>query len=55
MKAQSDMNTQNHSNALSLKGTERVLHTIIEKDIDYREITLQQLPITDRIQFDLEN
>lgn len=55
MMAQSDMNTQNLSNRLSLKETESLLRTIIEKDIDYREITLQQLPITDRIQFDLEN
>lgn len=53
--AQSNLNTQNLSNRLSLEETEKLLRTIIEKDIDYREITLQQLPVTDRIQFDLEN
>lgn len=53
--AQSDLNTQNLANRLSLEETEKLLRTIIEKDIDYREITLQQLPVSDRIRFDLEN
>lgn len=53
--AQSDLNTQNLANRLSLEETEKLLRTIIEKDTDYREITLQQLPVSDRIQFDLEN
>ena len=55
MMAQSDLNTQNLANRLSLEETEKLLRTIIEKDTDYREITLQQLPVSDRIKFDLEN
>lgn len=55
MMAQSDLNIQNLANRLSLDETEKLLRTIIEKDIDYRETTLQQLPVSDRIQFDLEN
>ena len=55
MMAQSDLNTQNLANRLSLEETEKLLRTIIETDMDFREITLQQLPVSDRIQFDLEN
>ena len=55
MMAQSDLNTENLANRLSLEETEKLLRTIIEKDTDYREITLQQLPVSDRIKFDLEN
>lgn len=54
MMARSDLDTKNLDNRLSLVETEQILRTIIEKDIDYRESTLQQLPISDRIQFDLE-
>ena len=53
--AQSDLNTNNLANRLNLDETEKLLRTIIENDIDYREVTLQQLPITDRIKYDLEN
>lgn len=55
MMAQSDLNTENLANRLSLEETEKLLRTIIEKDTNYREITLQQLPVSDRIEFDLEN
>ncbi len=55
MMAQSDLNTQNLSNRLSLDETEKVIRTIIENDRDYREVTLQQLPVTDRIKYDLDN
>lgn len=55
MMARSDFDTDNLANRLSLEETENLLRTIIENDTDYRENTLQQLPISDRIQFDLEN
>ena len=55
MMAQSDCGTENLANRLSLEETEKLLRIIIERDIDYRETTLQQLPISDRITFDLEN
>lgn len=52
--AQSNLDTSNLANRLNLEETEKLLKTIIENDEDYQEITLQQLPITDRIQFNLE-
>ncbi len=55
MMAQSDLDTGNLANRLSLEETEQVIRTIIENDRDYRDITLQQLPVTDRIKYDLEN
>lgn len=55
MMARSDLDQGNLANRLSLKETEKILRTIIENDMDYRDLTLQQLPVSDRIQFDLEN
>lgn len=54
MMARSDLDTENLANRLSLEETEELLRDIIEHDIRYREDTLQQLPITDEIKFNLE-
>ena len=54
MMARSDLDTENLANRLSLKETEELLRDIIEHDINYREQTLEQLPISDQIKFDLE-
>lgn len=54
MMARSDLDTENLANRLSLEETEELLRDIIEHDVQYRESTLQQLPISDEIKFDLE-
>lgn len=52
--ARSDLDTENLANRLSLEETEVLLRDIIEHDIQYREQTLEQLPVSDEIQFNLE-
>jgi radical SAM protein with 4Fe4S-binding SPASM domain len=54
MMAQADLNTDNLANRLSLEETEKVIRTIIETDIDYREKTLKQTSISEEMEFDLE-
>lgn len=54
MMARADLDTENLANRLSLEETEELLRNIIEHDVRYREETLQQLPITDEIKFNLE-
>lgn len=54
MMARADLDKENLANRLSLEETEQVLRDIIEHDIQYREKTLEQLPITDDIKFNLE-
>lgn len=54
MMAQSDLNTQNLANRISLEETEALLRDILEWDRDYKEKTLKQRPITDEIAFDPE-
>lgn len=54
MMARSDLDTENLANRLSLAETEELLRDLIEHDINYRENTLEQLPITDDIKFNLE-
>lgn len=54
MMARADLETDNLANRLSLDETEEVLRDIIEHDAQYRDETLQQLPISDQIKFDLE-
>lgn len=54
MMARSDLDTDNLANRLSLEETEELLRSIIENDVQYREETLQQLPISDEIKFNLE-
>lgn len=54
MMARSDLDTDNLANRLSLDETEEVLRCIIENDAQYKEDTLQQLPISDEIKFNLE-
>ena len=54
MMAQSDCDTQNLANRISLEETEALLRDIIEYDIDYRKLTLQKRPITEEIQFNFE-
>lgn len=54
MMAQSDLNTQNLANRISLEETEALLRDIIEWDRDYKEQTLKQRPVTEEIAFDPE-
>ena len=54
MMAQSDLDTQNLGNRLSLEETEVVLKDILTWDREYRESTLKQKPISEEIAFDPE-
>ena len=54
MMAQADLDTKNLTNRLSLEETEKVIRDIIEHDLDYQQLTLQQKPISDALEFDLE-
>lgn len=54
MMARSDLDTDNLANRLSLEETEELLRDIILHDTQYRDETLEQLPVTDEIKFDLE-
>ena len=54
MMARADLDTSNLANRLSLDETEELLRGIIEHDTQYRDETLEQLPISDQIRFDLE-
>ncbi len=54
MMAQSDCNTQNLANRISLEETESLLRDILEWDKDYKESTLKQKPISQEIAFDPE-
>ena len=54
MMARADLDTDNLANRLSLEETEELLREIIKYDIAYHNETLQQLPITDEIRFNLE-
>ncbi len=54
MMARSDLDTENLANRLSLDETEELLRDIIEHDTQYRDETLEQLPISDEIKFNLE-
>lgn len=46
MMAQADLDTKNLSNRLSLQETEAVIQDILENDVDYRESTLEQEPVS---------
>lgn len=52
--ARSDLDTDNLANRLSLEETEPLLRDIVKHDILYRDKTLQMLPLSDEIKFDLE-
>lgn len=54
MMARSDLDTGNLANRLSLRETEELLREILDHDVRYKEETLQQLPISDEIKFNLE-
>lgn len=54
MMAQSDCDTQNLANRISLEETEALLRDIMKWDRDYKESTLKQRPVTDEIAFDPE-
>lgn len=54
MMARADLDTENLANRLSIEETEDVIRDIIEHDTQYRDNTLEQLPITDEIKFNLE-
>ena len=49
MMAQSNLDTQNLTNRISLEETEVLLRDILNWDLDYKEKTLKQKPITERI------
>lgn len=54
MMAQSNFDSQNLANRISLEETEALLRDILEWDRDYKEQTLKQRPITEEIAFDPE-
>ena len=54
MMARSDLDTGNLANRLSLEETEHLLRDIIEHDVQYRDKTLRQRPISEEMKFDLE-
>lgn len=54
MMARADLDTDNLANRLSLEETEELLRDILVYDTQYRNETLEQLPISDEIKFDLE-
>lgn len=54
MMAQSDCNTQNLANRISLEETEELLKDILNCDTNYKDITLKQPSIIDDIIFDPE-
>jgi radical SAM protein with 4Fe4S-binding SPASM domain len=54
MMARADLDTDNLANRLSLEETEELLRDILIHDTQYRDETLEQLPISDEIKFDLE-
>lgn len=54
MIARADLDTENLANRLSLEETEELLRDLIEHDTNYKENTLQQLPVSDQIKFNLE-
>lgn len=54
MMARSDLDTDNLANRLSIAETEELLRDLIEHDINYRDNTLEHLPVSDQIKFNLE-
>lgn len=54
MMAQADLDTENLANRLTLEETEKVIRDIIEYDLDYKQLTLLQKPLSDEVKFDLE-
>ncbi len=54
MMAQSDCDTQNLANRISLEETEALLRDIIAWDKDYKEKTLKQRPVSEEMAFDPE-
>ena len=54
MMARSDLDTENLANRLSLEETENLLREIILYDAAYKDETLQKLPLSDSIKFNLE-
>lgn len=55
MMAQSDLNTSNLANRLSLEETEALLKDILTWDNDYKEDTLKHPPLSEEIAFDPEH
>lgn len=54
MMAQSDLDTNNLANRLSLEETEKVIRDIIKFDLDYKDLTLIQKPRSEEFRFDKE-
>ena len=54
MMARADLATDNLANRLSLEETADVIRDIVRNDIDYRNMTLNQHPISEEIKFDFE-
>lgn len=46
MMAQADLDTANLANRLSIQETEKVIRDIIDYDVDYKETTLEQEPVS---------
>ena len=55
MMAQSNLDTQNLANRISLEETEVLLRDILNWDRDYKEQTLKQRPITEDVALALMN
>ena len=53
MMARSDLDTDNLANRLSLDETEQLLREIIQHDTVYKDETLQKLPVSDEIKYNL--
>ncbi|MCQ2214841.1 MAG: radical SAM protein [Bacteroidales bacterium] len=54
MMAQADFNTNNLANRISIEETEELLRDIMDYDLQYRDKTLKQRPISEEIKFDIE-
>ncbi len=54
MMARADLDTENLANRLSIEETESLMRDIIEHDTQYKNDTLEQLPVSDQIKFNLE-
>lgn len=52
--ARSDLETDNLANRLSIEETADVIRDIVRNDIDYKEQTLHNIPISEQMSFDFE-
>jgi radical SAM protein with 4Fe4S-binding SPASM domain len=52
MMARADLDTDNLANRLSIEETEELMHEIIQNDLDYRNETLKQHPVSEMMKAD---